>query len=810
MKDAVYNFFVRKNENVRYEYERYVMEHTKEHYEHRFLHWKILLKLNIHYRVKKVKSPMIYFDDSGDGIGRNAGSAITEDAGKETKPAASGAAIDGAQLSCARAGSGEVCLRWEAEADICNIYRSGNGTDYKFVSKVFGDRIYIDDTVKADTKYEYKIKVSKNEKNYSRFSNVVRVKTLPLGKYELIYGTAKLCGKGAESEACRRMSEMNLAKMLMKYDVISFDVFDTLLLRPFRKPSDLLMLVGQKLDIMDYCSIRLQAEEDARKYNMLTRGNREVTLEEIYANVEKQTGVPKEYGMQAELETEFGLCKANPYMQRVYRLVKHQKKKVIALSDMYLCKDTMGELLAANGYGDLDDILVSCDYNVSKAQGGLYDILISRHGKEPGRKIIHIGDNARTDIERAREKGLEAYHYIAVNEAGDKYRASKMSRLVGSAYAGIVNAHLHNGIHRFSPYYEVGFVYAGIYVMGFCCWLHKKAVENHITKILFLAREGDIYRKVFKRLFRDVETEYVLWSRVPVAKTVVRKNRHPYLLQLVHHKAHAIYKSKVGRLFDCIGIGELKKYFPEYKIREEEFLSSSNEKIVESLLTDHWEEVCGCYEEDGMRIREYLESMVSGHSRAAAVDVGWSGNNVLQVKYLIEEVYQSDCRIYCYLAAAREVNDTYMASMMQSGEVETYIFSNLQNRGLHDFHQETNERLNSFFFEILTQSCTPTFLGFDGDNFLYDIPEVENFGHNKEIHRGILDFARIYAETFREYPYMKDISGHDAYMPFRLFVSDLSWLRKYFPEYVFGRDLFATQEKAVMETVKEVMQAKNL
>ncbi len=809
MKNAVYNYFVRKNGNIQYEYERYVMEHMEEHYEHRFLHWKILLKLNMHYRVRRAKGPMIYFDRSGDGIGGFA-SAIEENAGSRGKRAASRAAAENVWLSCPRVSSREVCLRWETEADVCNVYRSGNGADFKFVCKVFRDRIYIDDTVQAGTEYAYKIKVSRNEKNYSRFSNVVSVKTLLPGKYELIYGTAGLCRKGAESETCGRMSEMNLAKMLMKYDIISFDVFDTLLLRPFRKPSDLFMLVGQKLDIMDYCSIRLQAEEDARKYNMLIRGNREVTLEEIYGNVEKQTGVPKEYGMQAELETEFGLCKANPYMQRVYRLVKHQKKKVIALSDMYLGKDTMRKLLAANGYGDLDDILVSCDYNASKSQGGLYDILISKYGTEHGRKMIHIGDNAKTDIDRAREKGIEAYHYISVNESGDQYRAANMSRLVGSAYAGIVNAHLHNGVRRFSPYYEVGFVYAGIYVMGFCCWIHKKAVANHITKILFLAREGDIYRKVFQQLFQDVETEYVLWSRVPVAKTVVKKNRHPYLLQLVHHKAHAIYKSKVGRLFDCIGIGELKKYFPAYKIREEEFLSSSNEKIVENLLTDHWEEVCGCYEADGIRIREYLEGMVRGHSRAAVVDVGWSGNNVLQVKYLIEEVYKSECRIHCYLAAAREVNDTYMASMMQSEEVETYIFSNLLNKGLHDFHQETNERLNSFFFEILTQSCTPTFLGFDGDKFLYDIPEVENFGHNKEIHRGILDFAKIYSETFREYPYMKDISGHDAYMPFRLFVSDLSWMREYFPKYVFGRDLFATQEKAVMETVKEVMQAKNL
>lgn len=190
----------------------------------------------------------------------------------------------------------------------------------------------------------------------------------------------------------------------------------------------------------------------------------------------------------------------------------------------------------------------------------------------------------------------------------------------------------------------------------------------------------------------------------------------------------------------------------------------------------------------------------------AVVDVGWSGNNVLQVKYLLEQVYGLDCQAHCLLAAARNVNDTYMAAMTQKEEVKTYIFSNMQNKGLHDAHQEENRRLNSFFFEILTQSCTPTFLGFDKDGrFLYDIPEVENYEKNREIHQGALDFVKEYQSRFQNFPYMLDISGHDAYMPFQYFSRNLLWLKKYFGGYIFGRDLFATQEKAVMESVEEVM-----
>lgn len=680
-----------------------------------------------------------------------------------------------------------------------NLYRTENGKDYRFLIQLVNNR-YTDTTVQGSKTYHYKIKYTCGKGHYSEFPETLRVETpaAPLRKKN----SGRLYEKGAESTASNRVSAMNFAKNLMSYDVISFDIFDTLLFRPFSSPSDLFILVGERLDIMDFCEIRRQAEEQARKEAQLKRGNREVTLNDIYRYVADETGIDAKQGAELEFSIEQKLCYPNPYMQAVLRLLISQGKTVVALSDMYLPKERMRELLESCSLTGFADVIVSCDYNCSKRDGGLYEILQNRY---QGR-LVHIGDNQKADIEMAQSKGIDTRFYQNVNEAGREFRAKNMSHLAGSAYRGMVNAHLHSGWKHYSPYYEVGYVYTGIYVMGFCQWIYRYAKEHRLDKILFLAREGDIYQKVFDRMHPDIATEYVLWSRVPVSKTIVEKNRHPYLLQLVHHKANALYKSRIGTLFDRIGIGALKNYFPEYRLQAEEFLVPANEKVVRQLLIDHWEELCECYKHDREAIRSYLERKIGDASRAAVVDVGWSGNNVLQVKYLVEEIYKKDCRISCLLAATRNVNDTYMAGMMQKQEVETYIFSNMYNKGLHDEHQEGNNRLNSFFFEILTQSCTPTFLGFGkGERFLYDIPEAENYEHNREIHAGVMDFVDEYQRHFREFPYMLDIAGHDAYMPFQYFSNNLSWLRTYFGGYLFGRDLFATQDKAVMESVSEVM-----
>lgn len=63
MNNRLYDYWVRRNDCVRYEYERYVKEHIAEHYLHRFQHLRLLLKLNSHFVVKRSDKPLLYWDD---------------------------------------------------------------------------------------------------------------------------------------------------------------------------------------------------------------------------------------------------------------------------------------------------------------------------------------------------------------------------------------------------------------------------------------------------------------------------------------------------------------------------------------------------------------------------------------------------------------------------------------------------------------------------------------------------------------------------------------------------------------------------
>ena len=83
---------------------------------------------------------------------------------------------------------------------------------------------------------------------------------------------------------------------------------------------------------------------------------------------------------------------------------------------------------------------------------------------------------------------------------------------------------------------------------------------------------------------------------------------------------------------------------------------------------------------------------------------------------------------------------------------------------------DTNKDYN-VFWELLLSSPTPKFEGFYGGR-LPDGSVIAKFGkfdYNQtgivEIQRGILDFVKEYHSHFREFPYMFNISGRDAYAP---------------------------------------------
>lgn len=587
---------------------------------------------------------------------------------------------------------------------------------------------------------------------------------------------------GSESGLSYKITPEEYAQKLLKYDVISFDVFDTLVFRPFQEPTDLFYIVGEKLEYMDFANIRVQAEYLLRKEQLKNNKSSEINIYEIYEYLEKYYGVNAKDGVSFEYETELDLIYQNPFMKRVYDILKRENKKIIAVTNMYLTKEMIQNILNNCGYSDIFELFVSSEYGCGKHDGQLFVIVKEKIGG--CLKYIHIGDNWKSDFENPKKYKIDSLHVENINHKGVQYRPYDMSAIIGSAYKGTVNAHFHSGLEKFSMAYEYGFMCGGIFVLGYCGFIREYAEIHNIDKILFFSRDGEVLKKVYDKLYPDNNSEYVYWSRNAAAKLGCEKYKHDYFRRFISHKINS--GITVKKVFSAMELNELLvKFEKESGISQENILDSKNaDKIIKFLAEkSNWVKVCQIYSGEHESAKKYYNDVIGNNKKICTVDIGWAGSGGVILEYLVKDVWNLDCEMFTLLAGTNSAHNSepnMSETFMQSGKMTAYLYSQSHNRHLYNFHNP--DAMHNVFFEILLGSKSASLKGFrksgetKGYEFAFSQEDHKNDGMIDEIHRGIYDFIETYCGRFKKYDYMLKISGSDAYAPFR----HLAFDNKYF------------------------------
>lgn len=574
----------------------------------------------------------------------------------------------------------------------------------------------------------------------------------------------------AESESVLanrdRKSVLETVSFLMQYDVISFDIFDTLIFRPFSEPTDLFFFLGERTGILDFKRLRMQAEAEARVQKYKEEKHYEIKLSDIWSRSENEIGVTKEQGMQMEQALEMEFCYANPFMQQVFTQLREHGKRIVITSDMYLSKAFLSELLQKNGYGGYEELYVSCEYEKSKAEGSLYEVVKGAYPDTDS--MIHVGDNPVSDVKNAKKHGFEVFYYPNVNRNALLYRAYDMSAVVGGAYRGIVNNKLYNGTEQLSMEYEYGYIYGGLFVLGYCNFIHTYARVHGIDKLLFLSRDGDILRQAYAVLFPEEKTEYVYWSRAAATKLMARYNRYDFFRRYLYHKADGTYT--LEQILKSMRLEFLLDRLLQ-RLPHEIYLTSGNVSQVKRFLEANWQEVTAVYDRESKAAELYYKKVLGDSRNALAVDIGWAGSGAIALDYLVQKVWKLPCSITGAVAGTNSVHNFEVDAseiFLQNGKLAAYLYAQSFNRDLWKKHDPNTD--DNIFFELLLTSPTPQFLGFELDEVsgevLYLFGKMDaNPEGMKEIQSGILDFVRDYQKHFSRYPYLFCVSGRDAYAP---------------------------------------------
>lgn len=195
-------------------------------------------------------------------------------------------------------------------------------------------------------------------------------------------------------------------ELIKKYKIISFDIFDTLVLRNVEKPTDLFYLVENQMkgnNAFGFHNKRIQAEKIARQ----KLSPREVNIDDIYDYLDINDNNLKENLKAKEIELELASCYANKKIKKFYDRAIENGNEVIIISDMYLPQEVIQAMLGQCGIYGYKKLYVSNSFNANKITGKLFEIAISELGV-PKKNIVHLGDSIKADFLGAHKAGIKA------------------------------------------------------------------------------------------------------------------------------------------------------------------------------------------------------------------------------------------------------------------------------------------------------------------------------------------------------------------------------------------------------------------
>lgn len=210
-----------------------------------------------------------------------------------------------------------------------------------------------------------------------------------------------------------------------RYDVLSLDVFDTLLWRRVPEPADIFSQVGAHLrdqgrlarsvSIVQFAELRAAAEKQARAMAESHTGSREILLADIYEMMPGTLfAAPDSAGLAMELEVD---CEAQAMVldheiTALIDLAGVHEVRVVLTSDTYFSRDQLCRFLVDAG---LDHNRIPETLYISNEQGrpkwrDLFDGILAELAVAPER-MVHVGDNVDADVRPCQLRNIAHVFY---------------------------------------------------------------------------------------------------------------------------------------------------------------------------------------------------------------------------------------------------------------------------------------------------------------------------------------------------------------------------------------------------------------
>ena len=463
-----------------------------------------------------------------------------------------------------------------------------------------------------------------------------------------------------------------------KHDLISFDIYDTLLQRKTLYPADVFALTEANMKKAGYAAedfslVRRQIE------NELPFGDIDQIYNELgdYYRWDLET---TEKMKQMELDVEREVLLPRTELVDLFNFAVRAGKNVVLTSDMYMPERILRNLLEEKGIRGFQRLFVSCDCKKSK-ESGLYEELLRICGNPE--HILHIGDNRLADGKACERHGIQSVIIPSALELAAARGWNSSIRTAGNlmerGLLGMVIAKLFRDPFQNPNLFErpvkdrmtrYGVSVVGTLVTGYLTWMIRKTRERDFDGILFLARDGYLPMKIYQQIQENLQLPRPIYYYT---------NRHSAFLCCADEEARIGEMAELGGQAGLDGAEILKNI---YSLQDEDIMPPMPEDTVPDYIDRHMPVIHRIAEDSREAYRRYSCQceMRPGQSFAIFDFVASGTTQLCLQKFLPYKLtgyyfsnYTTSCRENCEI---EYYFDKSQLKMMGSFiEVETYLSS---------------------------------------------------------------------------------------------------------------------------------------
>ncbi|WP_380823521.1 rhamnan synthesis F family protein [Sphingobium xenophagum] len=321
--------------------------------------------------------------------------------------------------------------------------------------------------------------------------------------------------------------------------IVAFDIFDTLLTRPFLDADyvkHILHSEHEKKDIGGFRDLRMRSEGEARE----AKGS-DVDIHDIYRQLSTAESATQYLTPDREIALEMQSVRTRSEVVALLNLAVQSGKKVVLASDMFLPRSAIEAMLARCGIAGWDRFYLSSEVGLRKDSGKLYEHILAMEGVKP-HQMVMIGDNERSDFQIPANMGIRTIHLLkpvnimrAIPRLTDLVPAAEDAPAADQFLFGAIASENFGAISYpdFSPDdmfgpspRAIGYSLLGPIAAAFSQWLLDEAQKHGLDQLYFLAREGKFLKAAFD-VWQDgraeaVRSDYLLISRRAVTVPCIR------------------------------------------------------------------------------------------------------------------------------------------------------------------------------------------------------------------------------------------------------------------------------------------------